>query len=50
MKYAVYFEQINQTRIEVEANDKDMARAKAMKEWYDTEAEAHIIATEEHEC
>lgn len=47
MKYAIYFEQINQTRIEVEAEDADMAHATAMKDWYDNEARAHIIATEE---
>ena len=47
-KYAVYFEQINQTRIVVKAIDRDMAGATAMKQWYD-ESRATIITIEELE-
>ena len=32
-KYRVYFRQINQTYIEVNAKSKEEARAKGIKEW-----------------
>lgn len=46
-RYAVYFRQINQARIEVEASDRNMARAIAVKAWYDEEAHASIMGVEE---
>ncbi len=32
-KWVVYFEQVNQDAIEVEADTRDEARQKAMKDW-----------------
>ena len=46
-KYIVYIEQVNQTYVEVTANDEKEARAKGYAKWRREEAYSRVMSVEE---